>query len=552
MTESISNIKIPIFFILAASFLIPQNGISSVEAPGPEQAVADSALSERQYYSKLQAADEETFKQDFENYFLLLLDSEQKKTYEALQSLDEKKTYIQTYWKASNPNPLFPENDWLLEFNRRVQYAKKHFRSPSFPYVDDRGRYYIKYGEPDRRFKDFGGDVRLDDNFRISYSTFPNETWSYENMQRNFVVYFVEDGVSYRQVRSLIEAVIDRGFMNQNMEYFIWGDMIKKRETISLALFRAAAYIRMHADPRDPGLNKPPIAALREKAEELFVDMKLARDKAPSAARDPFQAENKLEFFDRVAQFRGPGGKTRIDVALLVPLEKNLINKVKKSLEDTLNVEFSGMLRDANFDPVIENQSSSSLDIRLTAGEKLPNAVGTFSLLAKPQNAELTLQVQEKQREKTGYNRRPFQIRDFSSRTELMLSDIQLNYRAKNDVQRKILPTSQHADFLVSPYPDQEISKKKPPLVYFEIYNIQSAGIGESMQISYTITSMKENKASVSVSLSRPVLSENMDEFVEIDLKNVKEGWNLLKVSVSSLQDSTIQAMSQKKLSVTE
>ncbi|MFQ5866235.1 MAG: hypothetical protein ACE5IW_13515, partial [bacterium] len=434
-----------------------------------------------------------------------------------------------------------------------------YFRSPSPPYVDDRGRYYIKYGEPHNRFEDSGGFVRLDEDFRISYSTVPNETWSYENLQRNFVVYFVQDGVSYHQVESLYEAVIDKHAMrnatrttNPDMEYFIWGDMIKKRETTSLALFRAAAYIRAHADRRDPGFNKPPLAALRAMAEKLILDQETARAKAPSAAHEPIQAENKLAFFDQITQFRGAMGQTRIDVALLVPLRKNLIKKVQESSEDTLNVEFSGMLRDVNFEPVIKNQSLSSLAVRLAARQKLPNAVGKFSLVAKPQNAELTLQVEEKQRQKTGYTRRPFQIRDFSSQTELMLSDIQLNYRVRNDVQKRVLPTLQQRDLLVSPYPFYEIRRTKPPLVYFEIYNIQSAGVGESMQISYTITSIKGKKASVNVSFTRPVLSENMDELVEIDLKNVKKGWNLLKVRVSSLQDSTIQAVSQRKLSVRE
>jgi hypothetical protein len=438
-----------------------------------------------------------------------------------------------------------------MEFNRRVQYAKKHYRRLSSPYIDDRGWYYIKYGEPYGRFRDFGGDVRFDDNFLAYYSTFPNETWSYENILPYFVVYFVQDIGSYRRVRNPIEAVMDRGFMNQKAEYFILGDMIKKRETISLTLFQTAAFIRAHADIREPPLNISPLSALMTATDLLLVRNEVACIKAPSAARDPFQAENKLKFFDQVAQFRGPEGKTRIDVALLVPLKKNLIKKFRETSEDTLNVEFSGMLRDASLEPEVKNQSASSVAVKLAAHEKLPNAIGKLSLLARPQNADLALQVEEKQREKTGYNRRPFQIRDFSSKNELMLSDIQLNYRVENEAQKKILPALQHKDFLMCPYPYKEFSKQKPPLVYFEIYNIQSAGVGERMQVSYTITS-KENKASVNVSFTRPVLSENMDELVEVDLNNVATGWNLLEVSVSSLQDSTIKAISQTKLFVKE
>jgi GWxTD domain-containing protein len=561
MRAAISKTSVAIFLTVAVCFLIPRDGNVTWRSWDQKRAIgasfsafnadADSVLSENEYNSKLQAADEETFKQDFETYFLLLLDSRQRATYDSLQCLDEKKAYIQRYWKASNPNPLFPQNDWLLEFNRRVQYAKKRFPRRSHPYFDDRGMYYIKYGEPQRRFQDVGGDVRFDDNFRISYSTFPNETWSYENIQPNFVLYFVQDFGSYRRVRSPVDALVEGGIMSHKQKYFVLGDMIKKREICSPALFRAADYIRMHADSRDPGIYRSPVAALIDKAEELIFHNEIARIKAPSAVRDPFQAENNVEFFDQVAQFRGPEDKTRIDVALLVPLEKNLIKNVRETSEDTLNVEFSGMLRDVNFEPESRDQSTSSLAVRFAAREKLPNAVGKFSLLAMPQNADLTLQVKEKQREKTGYRLRPFQIRDFSSKTELMLSDIQLHYRVENEMQKKTLPISQHENFLVCPYPYKEIRKQKAPLVYFEIYNIQSAGVGGRIQIDYTITS-RENEAAVHVSFIRPVLGEDMKELVELELKNVTAGRNLLSVSVSSLQDSTIKAVAQKELFVNE
>ncbi|MFQ5640343.1 MAG: hypothetical protein ACE5IR_20380, partial [bacterium] len=322
-----------------------------------------------------------------------------------------------------------------------------------------------------------------------------------------------------------------------------------KRDHISPALARAVLPMRVYE-------TGAPQMALRDRANALTFHIEAARAKAPPAARDVLQAENELKFFDRVAQFRGPAGTTRIDVALLAPLKKNLVKKIRESRKDTLNLtlnlEFSAMLRDEKFEPLVKNQSASPLAVKLAAREKFSNAVGHVSLLARPQNAELALQVQEKQREKTGYNRRLFQIRDFSARTKLLLSDIQLHYRAKNDVQKKILPAVHYPDFTVSPYPFYEIRKKEPVLVYFEIYNIRSAGMGESMRISYTISSIKGNKASVDVSFTRPALSDNMHELVEIDLKNVKKGWNRLKVSVSSLQDSTIQAVAQKKISVKE
>ena len=554
MNGSVSTCKLAAILVIAICSGIYQNvaspagGVGRARPAGTRvsdsSAVVDTTMTEQEYLGRLQAADTVTFKRDFENYFLLLLDNEQKAEYDSLQSLEEKKAFIRHYWKASNPNPLFPENDWLLEFNRRVQYAKKHYRQRSSPYVDDRGIYYIKYGEPRRKFVDIGGLARLDDDFRVTYWTTPNETWAYDNIQSNFVVYFVQDGFSYRQVRGLYEALSD--WHGINMKYFLWRDMIEKRQHISPVLARAVRPIRIFGATSFQ-------AALMDRAEELVFQNQMARAKAPPAARDPFQAENKLKFYDRVAQFRGPSGTTKIDVALLVPLEKNLIKKIRKSLEDTLLVEYSGMLRDANFEPLMKNQSSSQLVVASIAGEKLPNAVGEFVLQARPQqDSDLTLQIEEKQHENFGYRLQPFQIRDFSAKAELMVSDIQLNYRIENEAQKRLLPARQLEEDWVSPYPYEKISKKNPPLVYFEIYNAQSAGIGENVLVSYTITSLKKHKPAVNVSFTRPVLGDSMAELVGIDLNKVREGWHLLEVSASSLQAPVIKAVSQKKLFVKE
>lgn len=517
----------------------------------------DSIGTEKQYFALLKEADEKTFKDKFELEFLLLLDSEERKSYDSLATLESRKSYMENYWNASNPNPLLPENDWLLEFLRRRSYAKENFRSSRPPYIDDRGRYYFKFGKPKIRYEGMGdmpGDLTIA----------AHEVWSYEGVQRNFVVYFVKEGIGYREIQDLTDIVVPGTPRNHIGKLWLWSALVKKVRHVSPLLSEAAAkiefleeaieYARTHPSSHSvfaEELNAPHgIIATIDK--DVKVEKQKARIAAPSSARDPVVTKNELKFFDQIAQFRGPRGKTRIDVALLVPLKKNLIKKVKKSSKDTLKVEFSGMLRDSNFDPVIKNYAAASFAVNLAAREKLPNAIGRFALLAAPQNAELTLQVEEKEREKTGFYRQPVEIRDFSSKTALLISDIQLNYRVKNDVQKKILPTLQIQGLQVCPYPYREILKKKPPILYFEIYNIKAAGLQDNLQISYTIASTKRKKASVSVSYTRPVTGEHMDELVEIDLKNVKKGWNLLKVSISSTRDSTIKATVQKKLFVTD
>lgn len=60
---------------------------------------------------------------------------------------------LRGFWQSMNPVPGRSYNPRLLEHWERIAYARKHFiRAVEPPYgTDARGRYYVKYGEPDRK-----------------------------------------------------------------------------------------------------------------------------------------------------------------------------------------------------------------------------------------------------------------------------------------------------------------------------------------------------------------------------------------------------------------
>ncbi|MGH7602333.1 MAG: hypothetical protein ACREOI_38695, partial [bacterium] len=93
----------------------------------------DSIKTEKEYLAALRSADERTFQNEFEKEFLLLLDAQQAQEYDSLSTLDTRKAYIEQYWKAANPNPLLPENDWLLDVLKRRAYARENFPAPEPP-----------------------------------------------------------------------------------------------------------------------------------------------------------------------------------------------------------------------------------------------------------------------------------------------------------------------------------------------------------------------------------------------------------------------------------
>ncbi|MDZ7363006.1 MAG: GWxTD domain-containing protein [candidate division KSB1 bacterium] len=287
----------------------------------------DTLKTEKQYLAALGAADETTFKNEFETEFLLLLDKQQREAYDGLATLEARKAYIENYWKAANPNPLLPENDWLLDVLKRRAYARENFPAPEPPYFDDRGKYYLKYGKPSFRYWESGSPD----------SVYPNETWSYENVTRNLLVHFVKDGPTFRETDNPLSFYIGGKFRSPEIHPEQWSRIAAQRAAVSPVFGRAYAKIQELAAARAHAAAFPnshtilgielrqPQTILHAIYEQATVEVLRAKRESPVAAHDEIHAVNKLQFTHDLAQFRGPNGATRLEISLLSPLHKNLL-----------------------------------------------------------------------------------------------------------------------------------------------------------------------------------------------------------------------------------
>jgi GWxTD domain-containing protein len=57
--------------------------------------------------------------------------------------------FLEGFWRRYDPTPGTARNELLEEFLERVDYAKGHFSSFGGGHLSDRGRIYIRFGEPD-------------------------------------------------------------------------------------------------------------------------------------------------------------------------------------------------------------------------------------------------------------------------------------------------------------------------------------------------------------------------------------------------------------------
>ena len=78
----------------------------------------------------------------------LFLDNEQLKSFRRM-SAGEREKFLDDFWKKLDPTPGTARNEVKEEFERRVAYANAQFSFFGKGMLSDRGRIYIRYGEPD-------------------------------------------------------------------------------------------------------------------------------------------------------------------------------------------------------------------------------------------------------------------------------------------------------------------------------------------------------------------------------------------------------------------
>jgi GWxTD domain-containing protein len=110
----------------------------------------------------------------------------------SLESDDETKRFVEEFWKANDPTPHTPENEFKQDVFSRIEYANTYFKETRVGWKTDRGRIWIIWGEPDEVIRD-------------EKPLHATERWVYFKVYRDIspVVFVFEQHVSdYRQVFS--------------------------------------------------------------------------------------------------------------------------------------------------------------------------------------------------------------------------------------------------------------------------------------------------------------------------------------------------------------
>jgi GWxTD domain-containing protein len=80
----------------------------------------------------------------------LIMTGEEQKIFSQLSDAEARKEFIRDFWDKRDPDPDTAANEFKDEFDRRIEYANKHFKEGRPGWKTDRGRIYIYMGPPDK------------------------------------------------------------------------------------------------------------------------------------------------------------------------------------------------------------------------------------------------------------------------------------------------------------------------------------------------------------------------------------------------------------------
>jgi len=98
---------------------------------------------------KEERAMRERWRQWMENEVAYIITDEEKALFDKLSTDEERDRFVEDFWRRRDPEPRTAENEYKIEYYRRIAYANDRYASGIPGWKSDRGRVYITLGPPD-------------------------------------------------------------------------------------------------------------------------------------------------------------------------------------------------------------------------------------------------------------------------------------------------------------------------------------------------------------------------------------------------------------------
>ena len=417
--------------------------------------------------------------------FRLLLTDEQRALYDAISDSAAKAQWEHRFWKALDPTPTTSWNERYEEHIHRFEHSQTLYSNIIPPlYMDDRARYYIKYGAP----SDFVQTIGLGREYRN------NETWVYYNL--NLFVDFVDfDTYGYREVNDLSEA-IEGGPQNQRASAAI--QLYMEREDLHPTYSKFREILR--------GQNARNRLSMTSIANQFYTHAgvinqakQIALTSAPPHEYRHDYKVNPLSANLQCANYRDQDKKTRVEIYYAVPL-----NEINFAQGETYPYE-SFLEQRVN----ITDQDYNEL---VNTGKRIPLIAGSLnevqrrtyvnqhSEILPPGLHNLALRLENPPGNRLAILKAQCRVYDYSG-DDLALSDPILATHVREGARGQYVKQN---GLQVVPHVSRVVKRSRPLYLYFEIYNLKQDEEGlTKYAVSYSLQTRKPEGNIFSLSFAK-------------------------------------------------
>ena len=465
-----------------------------------------------------------------------IISDDESKNWKRLKTNQQKVEFLRRFWLFRDLSVKTKTNERLEEHYTRLQFARTIYSTITPEGYDDRGRIYVKYGEPEARQVDVMPNYRDIEKPEETVGGRSLETWVYSFTGNQIVFNFVDKSWGY-SLAYLAEDILPR-----------WMEPESDRRNIAIReilRYRADLDIRFASPPSQGG-------GLEMAFNHILREQQIEQQKIPITVSKEFEDIYELNFSFQPALFENSPYEHTLVMAY--GLREDDVNYSKSDLENQQEVEVVTLLRApslfdiASFEKNIPiKKESFDKNGEFIHQIKTPVAYNSFYILVDASNPKGSQKA----------------LKDYSIRRPTISS--QQLHLSSVVFAKEISPFDEaikdsslliRNDLNIKMYPFTELRNSDPIHLYFEIYGLQKDNSKKThYDIEYSVepeqnknlitylsklNPFKKDAGKISISYSQEGNKTNDYFSVQLNLSQLKSGnYNLVARVTDSISKET-------------
>lgn len=401
-----------------------------------------------------------------------LTTSDQRREFK-LRPTGRKGIFLIAFWGRKDPTPTTVKNERLVEHYSRLRFVRKEYYSGLRPGYDERGRVYIKHGEPDQK-------TSLSGNWAIR----DNISWLYSKNRSNPLMYhFISRNNFYRMAYSLEEALIPDIESEMNMGGRNVEELFRSRGEIHPKYDQLANEIHNFQGGSFE-------QARRTYLQDLFHDEMLLTERGFTEGEitETFEfeyEEEPMNFYYYPASLKGADSMSVVGVFFGLPTDQIKIPDPFGTVE--VPVELEVVLYDSWWQEVTRTTVSKTYSVPNFVSSRDAMVPDLLPIRVKPGYYHMAARLKQTKPNLMQIYKSNIYVDDYQAEDSLHLSDLILAANVTEGAPPGKFTLRGHR---LAPMPSSSFQSDMPVFVYYELYNLSPDSTGSKhTKVEYLISS---------------------------------------------------------------